>query len=124
MRASEIRAAIVAIVEAITLPAAENPPGTRGKFRARKAGRKEILSAQDREFAVRLQVAPAPTRGQLPTDSYRVVYQVQVYYSDKIDVDDVMADDGERVCVALEQLSGAHADIHRTLPPSPGIPSL
>ena len=116
MRASAIRAAIASTIEAIVLPTAENPSGPRGKFRAIKDGRKDLRGAQDRRISVRLASPPVPSREQFPTDSFKATWEIYIFYADTPSVDDKMANDSERIGVALEVLPGAYEDIHKVSP--------
>lgn len=96
MRASEARAAVAALIIAATLDT-----------RAGVADRMVKLETADdpsstRERAFRLTLVRQPTRDELTTyDSWTVEYQLSIYYPWSPSIEDRIADDSERIEIAL-----------------------
>jgi len=110
MRASQVRAAIVAAIEGVPADAPQHP----GDYLAHiDLGADEPTSAPDRSFMV--QLAAQPSRIEASScDLFQVEYFVTVFYAAaQPGVQDRMADDAERIHRALDWLHESHADIAR-----------
>tara|TARA_R110002074_G_scaffold272192_1_gene443890 strand:+ start:55 stop:480 length:426 start_codon:yes stop_codon:yes gene_type:complete len=110
MRASDVRAKIIAAIEA---SAVDEQASSVDVFTHVNIGTREMRSARDRLFTVALSTVPVRSGTLFPTDLYEAGYDVTLMYSDSPAVEDRIAKDVERVSQALEPLAMNNADIAR-----------
>lgn len=111
MRASAVRTAISDAIEAIT---PDTRAGEGHMFRRMSRQPRDPEAAPERAF--RLVLVAQPQRDDLTTwDSWRVEYQLSIYYPHSPDVEDVIGADAELIDVTLEQLQTVTADLHNVV---------
>tara|TARA_R110000824_G_scaffold22342_6_gene81931 strand:- start:1486 stop:1908 length:423 start_codon:yes stop_codon:yes gene_type:complete len=100
LRASGVRAAIIAVVEGAAVDATA---GSRDKFIHVDTGGRELETAPDRVFRATLTQPPRRTP-YLTMDAYTVEYTVDVYYTPSKMVEDRIASDAEQITYDLATL--------------------
>ncbi len=114
MRASQIRAAIVAAVEGIT---PDKKASHRDVFRELKTGYRELSQGQrtahDRLFALRISTPPGRSRTMITTDLFECEFDLSIFYSDAPGdlVEDRLTKDCERIAQRLESLPAEQDDL-------------
>ena len=109
MRASEVRAAIVTAIEAIT---PDGQAGGRDALKHVDMQGREVHGAPDRRF--RVAMARIPRRADLATmDAFISENTIEVFYTAAPGVDDRVAGDCERIVDALLTLHATASDIMR-----------
>lgn len=109
MRASEVRAAIVTAIEAIT---PDGQAGGRDALKHVDMQGREVHGAPDRLF--RVAMARIPRRADLATmDAFISEHTIEVFYTAAPGVDDRVAGDCERIVDALLTLHSTASDIMR-----------
>lgn len=119
MRASEVRAAIVATVTGI---AVDNREAEGDRFVHLQVARDPDSAPA---LAFRLALATQPQRADLTTcDAWIVEYQLSVYHPYSAEVDDVIGATAERLDVALERLHETYADVNNCTCEPAGVDEL
>ena len=108
MRASEVKAEIVTVVEAVSV---DKSAGTRDRLVFIDTGGREIQGSPDRVFRLALQ--SVPRRVPLMTlDAYICDYGLDVHYVASKNVEDRIASDSERIINDLTSLYDEADDIY------------
>ena len=107
MRASDVRSAIITVVEAATV---DTQAGPRDKFVHVDTGGRELEAAPDRVFRCVLTQPPRRT-AVFTLDAYEVEYTVDIHYALGKQVEDRIAQDAEQVVFDLTSLNAQHQDL-------------
>ena len=107
MRASDVRAAIIVVVEGASVDATA---GGRDKFVHVDTGGRELEQAPDRVFRATLTQPPRRT-AYLTLDAYVVEYTVDLYYTPSKQVEDRISADAEQVSYDLTILNQQADDL-------------
>jgi len=109
VRASEVRAKIVAAVEGATV---DDKASASDVFTHLEVGTREIRAGRDRLFVVAVASVPLKANQLFPTDNYLGTWDVTVMYADSPQIEDRICKDVERMSRALEPLPSQNADIN------------
>tara|TARA_R110000824_G_scaffold95611_6_gene229862 strand:- start:592 stop:1014 length:423 start_codon:yes stop_codon:yes gene_type:complete len=107
VRASDVRAAIIVVVEGASVDATA---GGRDKFVHVDTGGRELEQAPDRVFRATLTQPPRRT-AYLTLDAYVVEYTVDLYYTPSKQVEDRISADAEQVSYDLTILNQQADDL-------------
>ena len=108
MRASDVKAAVVSVIEAITPDAQAS---ARDVFRHVDNAGRQGLRAPDRVFTI--DMADLPKRADLLTvDALIMQLEITVLYSASRGAEDRIGNDMERIDRALLNLASQHADLY------------